>query len=249
MATTALSNAYEAEIVYPDSDGKPMAENTIQYQYLITIQVGLDRLFDQQPDVFVAGDLLWYPVKDHRDICAAPDVMVVFGRAKGDRGSYKQWEEGNIAPQVVFEILSPSNTATEMRTKRKFYTRHGVEEYYEYDPDSGTLEVWQRAGDFLHLTTFVDEWRSPRLGISLKVEADGKLGVYAPDGRKIEKPKDALRNADFETSQAKAEATEAKAEAAEAKAEAVEAKAEATEAKDEVARLKAQLHALGVDPS
>ncbi len=32
--------------------------------------------------------------------------MVVFGRPKGDRGSYKQWLENQIAPQVVFEILS-----------------------------------------------------------------------------------------------------------------------------------------------
>ena len=241
MATTALSNTYEAEIVYPDSDGQPMAENTEQYDYLTTIKAGLAAQFKEE-NVFVAGDLLWYPVKDRRDICAAPDVMVAFGRPKGDRGSYKQWEEGNVAPQVVFEILSPSNTATEMRTKRKFYTRHGVEEYYEYDPDSGTLEVWQRAGDFFRLMSFEGEWRSPRLGISLKVEADGTLGVYGPDGSKIEKPKDALRRTAVEVAQAKAETAEAKAEAAEVKAENVDAQAE-------IARLTAKLRALGADPS
>ena len=37
--------------------------------------------------------------------------MVVFGRPKGRRGSYRQWEEDNIPPQVVFEILSPGNNA------------------------------------------------------------------------------------------------------------------------------------------
>ncbi len=46
--------------------------------------------------------------------------MVVFGSPKGYRGSYnlqtlgKHWEEGNISPQVVFEILFPGNTTTEM---------------------------------------------------------------------------------------------------------------------------------------
>jgi Uma2 family endonuclease len=40
--------------------------------------------------------------------------MVVFGRPKGDRGSYKQWEENNIIPQVVFEILCPGNRSQEM---------------------------------------------------------------------------------------------------------------------------------------
>jgi Uma2 family endonuclease len=44
----------------------------------------------------------------------APDVMVVFGRPKGERRSYRQWQEGNIAPQVVFEILSSGNTLKEM---------------------------------------------------------------------------------------------------------------------------------------
>jgi Uma2 family endonuclease len=68
--------------------------------------------------------------------------MVAFGPGKGDspearlcqRGSYQQWKEHNIAPQVVFEILSPSNFAPEMEEKRKFYETHGVEEYYSFNP-------------------------------------------------------------------------------------------------------------------
>jgi Uma2 family endonuclease len=54
-------------------------------------------------------------------------VLVVIGRPKGKRGSYKQWEEANIAPLVVFEILSPSNTQKEMANKLLFYQRYGVE--------------------------------------------------------------------------------------------------------------------------
>jgi Uma2 family endonuclease len=50
------------------------------------------------------------------------------------RGSYKQWEEENIAPQVVFEILSPSNSASELTQKQNFYVQHGVLEMYVYDP-------------------------------------------------------------------------------------------------------------------
>ena len=70
--------------------------------------------------------------------------MVVFGRPKGERGSYKQWEEGGIAPQVVFEILSPGNRLDEMIRKFRFYERYGVEEYYIYNPDNGDLVGWQR---------------------------------------------------------------------------------------------------------
>ena len=45
-----------------------------------------------------------------------------------------QWEEGGIAPQVVFEIRSPGNTIAMMTRKFRFCERHGVEEYYLYDP-------------------------------------------------------------------------------------------------------------------
>src|SRR4029077_2493270 len=122
-------------IIYPDSDGQPMADNTLQFRWIVTIQGGLDALFASNPDVFVAGDLLWYPVEGEPAIRQAPDVLVAFGRPRGDRGSYRQWEEGGIAPQVVFEILSPGNRHGELIRKFNFYQRHGVEEYYVYDPD------------------------------------------------------------------------------------------------------------------
>ena len=131
-------------IVYPDSDGQPMSDNTRQYEAIVMIQGGLDALYRNRPDVFVAGNNLWYPVEGEPTIRNAPDVMVVFGRPKGRRGSYRQWVEGGIAPQVVFEILSPGNRADEMERKFQFYERHGVEEYYIYDPDRGDLVGWRR---------------------------------------------------------------------------------------------------------
>jgi Uma2 family endonuclease len=144
-------------VEYPSTDGEPMAQNTKQYRYITTIQGGLAAMFRDRPDVFVAGDLFWYPIEGDNKTRVAPDVMVVFGRPKGDRDSYRQWEEDNIAPQVVFEILSPSNTLTELLDKSLFYARYGVQEYYIYDPDvvgcmglCGTSRVicvvWLRCG-------------------------------------------------------------------------------------------------------
>ncbi|MUH00480.1 hypothetical protein F7734_52715 [Scytonema sp. UIC 10036] len=112
------------DIIYPESDGKPIADNTKQFRWIVTIKENLEIVFASIADVFVAGDLLWYPVKGNKNLCQAPDVLVVFGRSKGDRGSYKQWEENNIPPQVVFEILSPSNTTKEM-TSKLFYRKRG----------------------------------------------------------------------------------------------------------------------------
>lgn len=169
-------------IFYPESDGKPMADNTKQFHQIVTIEGNLEILFADNPDVFVAGDLLWYPIEGSTNISAAPDVMVALGRPKGDRGSYLQWREGHIAPQVVFEILSPRNTEQEMSKKLEFYNRYGVEEYYLYDPDSGRLAGWQRAAGRLVDIEEMIGWRSPRLGIQF--DLDGiDLQLYYPDGR------------------------------------------------------------------
>lgn len=59
------------------------------------IKSNLDWLFAQDDRVLVAGDLLWYPIEGDNKKRQAPEVMVVFGRPKGDRGSYQQWKEDN----------------------------------------------------------------------------------------------------------------------------------------------------------
>ncbi|ALF53370.1 hypothetical protein ACX27_11795 [Nostoc piscinale CENA21] len=171
-------------MIYPETDGQPMAENTKQYRLIVTIQGGLDTLFQNEPNVFVAGDLFWYPVEGNNLNRRAPDVMVVFGRPKGDRGSYLQWQEGNIPPQVVFEILSPSNTAKEMIAKYKFYDRYGVEEYYIYDPETTELSGWLRSENELAEIPQMINWISPRLGIRFEL-SDGELQIYRPDGQKF----------------------------------------------------------------
>lgn len=171
-------------IVYPNSDGQPMADNTKQFRWIVTIKENLELLFAEDPDVFVAGDLLWYPVEGDNTIRQAPDVLVVFGRPKGDRGSYRQWEEENSPPRVVFEILSPGNRPSEMMRKFKFYERYGVQEYYVYDPDDIELTGWQRRDDKLVTVDDMDGWTSPHLGIRF-VMGDTELEIYRPDGRKF----------------------------------------------------------------
>ena len=107
--TTATQLSERPAIEYPDSDGLPMADNTLQYEWIVTIKGGLDAIFVDDPNVFVAGDLLWYPVKGDTKIRRAPDAMVAFGRPKGYRGSYKQWEEEICRPR---SFLRSSRQAT-----------------------------------------------------------------------------------------------------------------------------------------
>lgn len=219
---TQLQPSSGSNLIYPESDGKPIADNTEQFRWIVTLHQNLDWLFASDPTVFVAGDLLWYPVEGSPSLCTAPDVMVAFGRPKGKRGSYKQWEENNIAPQVVFEILSPSNTLGEMNKKQSFYNRYGVEEYYIYNPDTNDLSGWLRRDNILDVIDPIADWVSPRLGIRFAWSTEG-WNLYRPDGQR------------FLTYIEIAEAAE-------------QAKQQAEQAKQQAERLAQKLRDLGVDP-
>jgi Uma2 family endonuclease len=223
-------------IVYPETEGQPRAENTRQFRWIVTIKEGLEALFRDDPNVFVAGDLFWYPVEGDNKTRTAPDTMVVFGRPKGDRGSYMQWEEDGVAPQVVFEVLSPGNRFSEMLRKFQFYETYGVDEYYIYDPDHNTPDGWLREGGRLHPIAEMNGWTSPRLGIRFEWDEAG-LKLVRPDGRPLES---------YEELDLRARETEAKAQAERQRAEAADERAEAERRRAE--RLVEQLRALGIEP-
>jgi Uma2 family endonuclease len=174
----------DPDLLFPDSDGKPIAENTEHYRWMVLIKENLEILFANNDRVFIAGDLLWYPIRSQLVAPTAPDVMVIFGRPKGRRGSYRQWQEDNIAPQVVFEILSPSNDSKEMDRKLEFYDTYGVEEYYLYDPEDFLLDSWWRQNGHLTKLWQIDGWVSPRLGIKFQI-GEGELVILRPDGQRF----------------------------------------------------------------
>jgi Uma2 family endonuclease len=181
MSTVAPA---KTPVVYPESDSLPMADNTKQFHWIVTIKGGLDAVFRNELNVFVAGNLLWYPVEGDNTIRIAPDVFVVFGRPKGHRGSYLQWLEDNIAPHVAFEVLSPGNRAGKLIEKFKFYEHYGVEEYYVYDPDDPELTGWIRNNGELKEIPEMKGWVSPRLQVRFDL-VDGELCLYGPDGKKF----------------------------------------------------------------
>jgi len=224
------------KIVYPETDGLPIAENTKQYRWIVKIQGGIDSLFKNDPNVFVAGDLFWYPVEGDNQTRAAPDTMVVFGRPKGDRRSYRQWEEGGIPPQVVFEVLSPSNRSPEMSRKFTFYEHHGVEEYYIYDPDRHTLDGSIRKGETLVEIPETNGWISPRLGIRFDMDAE-ELVIHRPDGKPFRTFLEITEDAE-----------EADRRAEEERFARVQAQQRADSAEQLAERFAEQLRKLGFDP-
>jgi len=219
---------------YPESDGQPMAENTKQFEWIVTIKENLDALL---PNAFVAGDLFWYPLEGNNRIRQAPDVLVAFGRPKGHRGSYRQWEEDNIAPQVVFEVLSPRNRVMEMLKKEQFYDRYGVTEYYVYDPDDNELVGWRREAGQWQWIDEVHGWISPLLGVRFELMAE-TLVMYRPDGSRFETFAELIQRAEAER-QAR-EAALAQAEQARQAKEAALAQAEQARQAKEAALAQAE---------
>lgn len=229
-------------VIYPESDGQPMADNTEQFAWIVKIKENLEILFASSADIFIAGDLFWYPVKGNSNIKQAPDTLVVFGRPKGKRGSYLQWNEDNIPPQVVFEILSPGNTLKEMTKKLQFYQRYGVEEYYIYDPDKNDLNGLLRSGDSFEVIEEMNGWVSPRLEIRFQLTPD-TLEIFSPSGQKFLSPLeiDQLRGQERQRAEQERQAKEAALEEKEAALQELEKE------RDRYQELLAKLKEKGID--
>jgi len=78
---------------------------------------------------------LFYEEDESDDTVVQPDIMVICDKDKigpeGCRG----------APELVIEILSPSNTAFEMERKFLLYREAGVREYWIVDSKNNKLKV------------------------------------------------------------------------------------------------------------
>ncbi len=127
------------EIYYPESDGQPMAESDLHRKEMTYLLDALEVHFRAVPDVYIAGNLLLYYTEGFPKKCVAPDVFVVQGVPRGNRGSYKLWKEG-AAPVFVIEVTSSSTRSEDLGDKKDLYQRLGVEEYFLHDPLGDYLE-------------------------------------------------------------------------------------------------------------
>jgi len=212
----AIPLQHEPEIEYPDSDGKPMAESPIHLAVMLHCIQALKDQFAQEPNVYVAGNMLLYYEQGKRS-SVAPDVFVVRGVPKEeDRDVYLLWREGK-APCFVLEVTSKTTREEDETSKKPRYAELGVEEYFLFDP----------RGEYLH-----PRFQGLRLngGVyqPLRLAPDGgltsrTLGItFLPQGKSLRMTdaKTGRLLLTYEEWKAKAEAAEDRAEAAEERAEA-----------------------------
>ncbi len=120
------------EIIYPSSDGEPLAESYAHlYAILTTLEVLKQYLANHQATV-LANQFLYYS-QGFPKMRVAPDVMVIFDVALGGRDNYKIWEEGQV-PQVIFEMTSQGTKNQDQEFKKVLYEQLGVAEYWLFDP-------------------------------------------------------------------------------------------------------------------
>jgi len=79
---------------------------------------------------------LFYEEDESDDTVVQPDVVIVYDPKKlGEEGC-------RGAPDLVVEILSPSNTAIEMERKLLLYREAGVKEYWSVDPKDKHISIY-----------------------------------------------------------------------------------------------------------
>lgn len=129
-----VKNPYSS-IYYPESDGKPMAETDLHIDLITYLKDALKQYFSADPNVYVSGCIMFYYVEGSTDECVSPDVMVCFGVPKGERRTYKVWEENYVVPSVIFEITSRKTSKADRVEKKELYALLGVREYFIYNPE------------------------------------------------------------------------------------------------------------------
>jgi Uma2 family endonuclease len=223
-------------VVYPVSDGEPLAETYDHlYAIIVILEVLRQYLMGQQATV-LANQYLYY-AQGLPNLRVAPDVMVIFGVKPGGRDSYKIWEEGEV-PRVVFEITSKGTQKEDQEFKHRLYAQIGVQEYWLFDPKREWLNEplmgYQLVNDDYVL---IPDFCSQVLGLQLQI--DGKLIRFTEieTGRQLPMPAE-LANA-LNQEQQRADQEQQRADQEQQRADQEQQRAE---------RLRAQLKALGIEP-
>lgn len=209
MATIAVLKP--PKIVYPESDGHPMAESDLHRDLMFEVIAIMKGLFASKSDVYVSGNLLVYYEKGNIYKVLAPDCFVTFGVKQKRRKIYKVWDEKGIYPSVVFEITSKTTSREDLSTKLKIYQDiWKVKEYFLFDPQEEYLEpslIGMRLvdGEYEPIPAVNGRVHSDLLHVTLERNGEWLRFRDVKTGREIERP-DLVTAKEAEERAARAEA-------------------------------------------
>ncbi len=244
----APQSAKAADVYYPDSDGKPVGETPLHRDNLLYLVAMLNLWFEDQPQVYVSGNMFLYYVRGDARRHVSPDVFVVRGIPKHtnpERRRYLLWEE-NKGPYLVIELTSESTRQEDFNRKMELYQDVlQVPEYFLFDPYADYLDPPLQGyrlvdREYQAIEPVAGRLPSEVLGMHLE-PADGFLRVWDPSsGRWLLTPPEehqALLQAEAQRLQAEAQ----RRQEAEARRQEAEAR---RQAEAEVERLRQEIEAL-----
>ncbi len=211
---------------------------------------------------FLTEDVFISYKDEGRTVTVAPDVMLSKGPApqsgptsaragegppaplfrRTERKSYELAEEGR-PPDFVLEVVSPKNTAADLRDKKAKYLKIGIPEYFVFDPhprgDDPPLKRYrpQHGGKDWEKETSWTGLRSKELGTEILVNGPALEVIDPTTGQPYEKSDKLLTTARREAAARKQEAAARK----QAEAKAAEEAAARKQAERELRELRSRL--------
>ncbi len=219
----------ETTVLYPESDGKPMAETERHFREILKNFSRLENHFAHIPDVYILGNMMMYYEEGDPFKSISPDIFVSFGIGRKERRIYKIWEEGK-PPDFVLEFASRKTYHKDFTDKKQLYADIGITEYFLYDMDGHYLPTSLIGfrlvgGDYVEIAVGANGGiPAETLGLEFYL-LDDEMGIYDPNTQEWVKTR--------------AEAEAERAEHAEERAE--HAETEAAQLRKEIERLKARL--------
>ena len=178
----------ETADLYPESDGKPMAETERHFRELVKNMSRIETHFAHLRDVYVMGDMMMYYEEGNPRKFISPDIFVAFGIGKKERRIYKIWEEGK-PPDFVLEFASKGTYRNDLTRKVQLYASIGIPEYILYDVDRRYLPTPLMGfrlvdGDYVEIPPLANGGiPSATLGLEFHL-LDDTFGIYDPETQK-----------------------------------------------------------------
>ena len=235
-------------LVYPESDGEPMAETGRHVRLLLDMIETIDRIFEDTPDVHVCGNMFIYYEEGNPRKVISPDVFMVRGVSKKDLRTYKTWEQQPYL-DFVLELASPSTFTRDFAEKKAIYEQIlRVKEYYIYDPyheiNPSFIGFRLVEGSYEEIGFVEGHLPSEVLGLELG-ERDGVLRLYdRSTGRWFGPSREHVEEANVRASNAETRASDAETRASDAENRAEQEARTRQELEAELAAARAALQRL-----
>ncbi len=176
------------EELYPESDGKPMADTDLHLYWIKRVQDMLETYLSQDPGIYISGNIMMYDIEGPMRTAVSPDILVAFGLGQKFRRTYKVWEEGK-PPDFVMEFSSKRTYRNDLDEKMVLYARMNIPEYFLYDPDrrylpSPLLGFRLVEGQYVEIAPDVDAAiHSEILALNFHLTEEG-LALYDPQSKR-----------------------------------------------------------------